>query len=299
MPRIQNTICTCSHDRFDHLKDSGACTKCDCQKFADTGTKRKKARAGRTPCSQRDGLAPARAAMYEEIARAVDRYLASVGVHLKSSMPDGKKKPGRKQSYSSVEEIQAILPKTTHVKEWQGHPDRDGERRESNGEIKLGKAHKLILSELKAAPNFTLSKATLAARCCYGVDGGHFNNVLGELRGELLIVGSDPIAATAASVKLVADLPPPLSGHALLEQWKRHKRVGKCGKEILDVLWRFKNDELTKEEIARYTASGYEADGGHFNNELGALKTLGAIVIAAKAIGQKEPRFRLAKGIWP
>lgn len=293
MPRIQNTICTCSHDRFDHLKDSGACTKCDCQKFVDTGGKRKKERAGRTPRIQRDGLAPARAAMYEEIARAVDRYLASVGVHLKSAMPDGKKKPSRKQSYSTVEEIGAMLPQGTIP--WRETADRDGERREVNGEIKLGKAHKRILSELKRAPNRTLAKATLAARCCYGTDGGHFNNVLGELRGALLLVGSDPITATPAAVKLVDGVPPMPTGHALLEMWKAHKSVGKCGKEILDALWRFKSIAQSKEDIARNTESGYEADGGHFNNELGRLKTLGAIVVARKtALG---PCFMLADGI--
>ena len=59
-------------------------------------------------------------------------------------------------------------------------------------------------------------------------------------------------------------------GSELIEYWKA--QLGKAEREILDVLK--SGDELTKEEIARRTVTGYAANGGGFGNALGRLRTL-------------------------
>lgn len=106
MAKLRNTICSCSHERFDHRRDSGTCTKCDCKEFDDTGAAKKKPRGGR---GQIDSLHPARRQLYEEITSAVDRFLKTVGVHLQASVP-GRKPSRKKSSFDSVGEIQAALP---------------------------------------------------------------------------------------------------------------------------------------------------------------------------------------------
>jgi uncharacterized protein len=60
------------------------------------------------------------------------------------------------------------------------------------------------------------------------------------------------------------------TGAPLIQYWRG--RLGKAERLILETLTEVYPDALTKEEVAAET--GYEANGGGFNNALGRLRTL-------------------------
>ena len=76
-------------------------------------------------------------------------------------------------------------------------------------------------------------------------------------------------------------------GHDLIEYWRR--QLGKAERLILEALVNAYPAALGKAEIAAET--GYEANGGGFNNALGRLRTLeliegrGEIRISGNLIG--------------
>lgn len=159
MAKLRNTICTCSHERFDHRRDSGTCTKCGCKKFDDTGVAKVKKRSRSK--ADADGLHPARRQLYEEITAAIDRFLKSIGVHLKSSVG----KPSRKKtSFDSVGEIRAAMPTLTKA---QGHSDSVMRAAGFDLTGKLGKGERKCMIVIAQHGNTGVTKAQLTQLTSY------------------------------------------------------------------------------------------------------------------------------------
>ena len=105
----------------------------------------------------------------------------------------------------------------------------------------------------------------------YAAAGGGFNNYLGALRSRGLIHGDgDRLTITEAGIQMLGSWEPLPAGSALIDYWR--SRLGKAERLILEALTQASPDALTKEEVAVKT--GYEANGGGFNNALGRLRTL-------------------------
>jgi hypothetical protein len=115
------------------------------------------------------------------------------------------------------------------------------------------------------------SKAQVAVLAGYALNGGGFNNYLGALRSRGLIKGDgDRLTITDAGIEVLGSWEPLPTGSALVDYWRG--RLGKAERLILETLTQAYPDALTKEEVAVKT--GYEANGGGFNNALGRLRTL-------------------------
>jgi uncharacterized protein len=105
----------------------------------------------------------------------------------------------------------------------------------------------------------------------YAPNGGGFNNYLGGLRTRGFIQGNgDRLTIAQAGIQALGSWEPLPTGAALIDYWRG--RLGKAERLILETLTQLFPDPLSKEEVAAKT--GYEANGGGFNNALGRLRTL-------------------------
>lgn len=148
---------------------------------------------------------------------------------------------------------------------------RAAQKASSNGAgEKLSKADRLILTVLAQYPHGR-TKVQAAILTGYAHNGGGFNNALSGLRSRDYLTGAgDRLTITAAGLKAVGDWEPLPTGAALLEHWQRQLSKAECA--ALNQLAEVYPRTLTKSELAE--RSGYEADGGGFNNALSRLRTL-------------------------
>ncbi len=139
-----------------------------------------------------------------------------------------------------------------------------------DGRLKLSSGERRILTAVAQYPQGR-SKVQVAILSGYAPNGGGFNNYLGALRTRAFIQGSgDRLTITEAGIEALGSWEPLPTGSALIDYWR--SRLGKAERLILEVLAQVYPDALTKEEVAAKT--GYEANGGGFNNALGRLRTL-------------------------
>jgi hypothetical protein len=141
----------------------------------------------------------------------------------------------------------------------------------TDGNWLLPKGQRAILTVLAQSANHQSSKSRVALLAGYSSNGGGFNNYLATLRtqglmrsnGEMLLITDDGLKALGPYESLP-------TGTALHEFW-----LGKCGKAERAVLTELLNaypDPVTKNVLAQNT--GYEPDGGGFNNALSRLRTM-------------------------
>jgi hypothetical protein len=140
-----------------------------------------------------------------------------------------------------------------------------------SGEISVPKAQWAILTVLAMYGEIDLDHL----RVCAGyAPGGHFTNTLSAMRTTELITRGNPVTATDLATHATGpDLDdfPPYRGPELREWWAKHKKVGKAGAKILDVLAAVYPNGLSPDELSE--RAGYS--GGHFTNTLSRLRTLG------------------------
>jgi hypothetical protein len=159
----------------------------------------------------------------------------------------------------------------------------------SNGDsVPLGKAARKILGALVQYPQGR-TKRQVALLSGYAINGGGFNNALGQLRSLGLAEGSNPIKATSAGA-VVAPSDPLPTGEELFQHWRA--QLGKCEREILDVLYAAYPKTMSKEDVAAATDTGYEPGGGGFNNSLGRLRTLELIEGSKDALKASDDFFQ-------
>lgn len=122
----------------------------------------------------------------------------------------------------------------------------------------------------------------------YAVNGGGFNNALGSLRTKGFIEGSEGLLQiTHAGVAGLGHYEPLPTGDALLQHWLPN--LSKAERGALTVLTEAYPDGVSKEEVARRT--GYEPNGGGFNNALGRLRTLELIEGRGEALRASSAFF--------
>lgn len=153
-----------------------------------------------------------------------------------------------------------------------------------SGEPMKASLRKILLA---LAQHGACNKSKLAVLTQFASNGGGFNNYLGAIRTAGWLVGDrNRMEITDAGLRALGAFDPlPDDPGALLAEWMRHPELGRAHREILRVL-----DErgafMSKEDIAKLT--GYESNGGGFNNALGKLRTLGVIEGKKDSIGLAE-----------
>ena len=140
-----------------------------------------------------------------------------------------------------------------------------------DGTYSPGKCAGAIASFLATYPERSFSKVQVAIAAGYAVGSGNFNNALAELntRGYLIRDGGK------LQINLGADL-------SLLPSYevKIHpsltfaEKLGKCEKEIYEVLMKHPKHQFSKDQVANLTPSIYAPNSGSFNNALARLNTL-------------------------
>lgn len=141
------------------------------------------------------------------------------------------------------------------------------------GTAGLTNSDKKVLTALAQYPKGR-SKAQVAMLCGYSAGGGGFNNVLSSLRTRGFIEGSGDLAITAAGSTALGPFERLPTGKALHQHWLG-QQTG-AGRKVLEQLIAAYPRSLSKTHVASVT--GYEPNGGGFNNALSRLRTLGLIV---------------------
>lgn len=137
--------------------------------------------------------------------------------------------------------------------------------------LKVGKAHRRVLIVLARFPDGRV-KRQIAAMAQLKSTGGHFGNVLSQLRTQGLIVGSGdgPYRITDAGLTALGDDYEPLpTGDALLDWWLN--QLGRSERAILLVCVEAWPDAVDRSALAE--AVGVDASGGHYGNLLSSLRT--------------------------
>jgi hypothetical protein len=132
----------------------------------------------------------------------------------------------------------------------------------------LSRAERLILTCL--AQFGACAKNKVAAVTGYAVNGGGFNNALSSLRSKGFITPIEPMAIGNAGEAALGSFEPLPTGEALIAHWER--QLSKAEAAIFRHVCSEHPNACTKEAIA--AATGYEANGGGFNNALSRLRTL-------------------------
>lgn len=134
----------------------------------------------------------------------------------------------------------------------------------------LGVCEKKIYSLLYQYSDRSFSKQQVGVFTGYSHSSGGFNNALGKLRSLGLIEGNGDRLK-------IKELNPELADNFDFSKEAIISKLGKCEKEIYDILLEYPDDEFSKEELAEKTPSNYSPSSGGFNNALGRLNTFGLI----------------------
>lgn len=141
------------------------------------------------------------------------------------------------------------------------------------GATPMGKCGRAIISFLAGYVDREWSKAQVAVVTGYSVSSGGFNNALADLntrgmiiRGPKLKVNPDALGAIGAVIGEIEPM------EYSLETFKAN--LGKCEREIYEVLLESPTVTYTKEALASATPSNYSPTSGGFNNSLSRLTTL-------------------------
>ena len=136
--------------------------------------------------------------------------------------------------------------------------------------LKLSKCERAILTVLAQYPEGR-KKVQVAVVTGYSQNGGGFNNALSALRSRGLIEGGkEHLRIRDAGVQLLGDFEPLPMGRELVAYWMT--QLGKAERAILQTLVNAYPGTLSKAGVASQT--GYEPNGGGFNNALSKLRTL-------------------------
>lgn len=138
----------------------------------------------------------------------------------------------------------------------------------SNG---LGKCPMAILQFLATFAERTFTKAQIGIATGYSPNSGGFNNALSELNTKnLLIREGGRISVNEGAAALVL-------GDFVVQEYSidtYKEKLGKCEREIYEVLLRNPERTFSKQELAAHTESKYSFNSGGFNNALSTLNTL-------------------------
>jgi hypothetical protein len=141
------------------------------------------------------------------------------------------------------------------------------------GSDKLGKCSASILQFLASFPDRQFSKAQVGIATSYSPQSGGFNNALSELTTKNLIFRADGKLQLAPEADIHSFFGPSFQPQQYsIDTYK--DKLGKCEREIYQVLLDHPRDQFTKEQLADLTESKYSHSSGGFNNSLSTLSTL-------------------------
>ncbi|HET6255839.1 MAG TPA: DUF87 domain-containing protein [Puia sp.] len=138
---------------------------------------------------------------------------------------------------------------------------------------KLGKCARAILSFLAGFDNRKFTKVQISVATGYSVNSSTFQNALSELNTRGLIVRGDRITYNQEAWQEILSLVGPVFEH----KFNAHTfstNLGKCEKELYEVILATPDQLLSKDEIAARTATGYSVNSSTFQNALSRLSTL-------------------------
>jgi uncharacterized protein len=158
-----------------------------------------------------------------------------------------------------------------------------------NGEVRSRLALQIagILAAYYPDP---LKRGILAAMC--GVTyGGHFSNMLGQLRGAGLIEdrsGAEVVATEKCAREYAGTFHPPTNTEEVIAIWDQ--KLSLLARKILRKLVDLGGDAITRNELAESLGVTY---GGHFSNMLGELRGAGLITDhgSGQVAGNRETLF--------
>ena len=146
-----------------------------------------------------------------------------------------------------------------------------------NSSNTLGLAEKKIYTLLYQYPDKMFSKTQIGVFTGYSHKSGSFSNALSRLNTLGLI------EKNTDGVKL-KESNPDLIGSFDFSKESIIPSLGKCEKEIYDVVIQNSERTFTKQEIADLTPSQYSAGSGSFSNSLSKLNSLGIIIKKGNSI---------------
>ena len=137
----------------------------------------------------------------------------------------------------------------------------------------FSKCARTIYSLLFTNPDRGFTKTQIGLLTGYSPNSGGFSNAFGELNSGSLI-------RKEGNRIFVGEIDSSIASEEKMQFTKENllNKLGRCPKEIIDVLIENPNEELSKEEIAERTPSRYSAGSGGFSNSLGKLNTLNMII---------------------
>lgn len=142
------------------------------------------------------------------------------------------------------------------------------EKLSETGEVNFGKCERLLYSFLRENSHKKWTAPQVAFMIGYSPTSSSFHNALSKLRTSNLIKGSKndlQMDQDNPAIAIDGDFNPK----------NAEKLLGKCEKEIFDILVANPDAEFTKEEIASHTVSNYSSTSSSFHNALSKLSSLG------------------------
>ena len=157
-----------------------------------------------------------------------------------------------------------VLPDIHNSTNGSAHP-----RGIANGS--LGKCSREIIRFLAQYPERQFSKAQVAIATGYSAGSGGFNNALSELNQKGFILRSGKLQVNPDAMEEIIQAVGGIQHQDYnIETYKNN--LGKCERQIYELLLSQPKHEFAKHEIAEKT--GYSGESGGFNNALSRLNTL-------------------------
>lgn len=145
------------------------------------------------------------------------------------------------------------------------------------GDGTLGKCSKAIISFLAGHQDRDFTKAQISVFTGYSSTSSGFQNSMSELNTRGFIIRGARISVNPDALNAITEAIGEIAVHEFnVETFKG--KLGKCEREIYDILLEHPNEVFTKEVIAEMTPSGYSSTSSGFQNSLSTLATLELMV---------------------
>jgi hypothetical protein len=238
-----NRLCRCGHEEFDHGKAGCRFCKDECKKFRPRGKQ-----SGKTKIEGGDKRRLAIQQLHADIAAAVSRFEKNLFGEGHASLP--MLKPSKKRSYTSVAEIDSMLPTLTKVVNGVA----------KNGEVKLGKGERKCMIAIAQHGDKGITKAHLTQLTSYKRSTRDAYTYRLRTLGYIIEEGAKLLPMPPGIAWLGHDYERLPTGDALRAYWMQRLPEGE--KVILDLLcstWPNGNERSIFDEATDYARSTRDA----------------------------------------
>jgi hypothetical protein len=216
--------------------------------------------------SYKKGFEQARREMKAELAKSTS-ILVKIKPHALAMIKALEHTPGKIEYLPPTRNIFQTRAAPRNISQPKPEPIANGHDTEDNA---FGLCERKILGFLNLNPGEYFTKVQVGAMTGYSHGSGGFNNALSKLgqAGLILRQGGSIALNPDADVSGLVDAQP----HTL-KDWIA--KLGKCERELYQVMLENPDQSFSKQEIAEIT--NYSAGSGGFNNALSRLNTLGLV----------------------